>query len=684
MSVSNTILDTKTADNERCIVYVDDDESAQAVKAAGYEAATVTLIGSRQMLPDNPDLSAFRRRKVVIWLDGYEYDEDEDEDDVGPRDEYWAQKLKSAIGAVASEARLVTTLLAYPPSISRAKEDSRCALPEEERQAHLASDGALHINPVNAAGLPLATIREVIELTLGQPPDDFSRLLTGEPLNGKPTYASIEDALWASPGEDLWTMTQDADLARMMRLWSNRGALMALDGGAGSWELLVDESETNADKSIGVWRRNLSKLQFMFDRTRAGWVEDAEDCEKLVDAKMLAKIRAWRDSKTYHAAHKNAFAFVGAVYRRWQHADTLPDGLAYATPEQLDADGRYIGAPNGVVDLDTGRLLRGAEARACLVTRTLPDDFEADAEHPDVDKLFAHLPADTSDYWLRCIAYALRGNPGRRILWLSGPPGSGKTTTLEAVVGALGDYAGIIPDRALTPYQRSGPQPELAAFTRKRLLVSSDMDFQDVSVERLKRISGADSFSWHDKYSNNLRQEKATATLAFASNDDSLNQGLNSNEGLAVRIYPIRFPAFNPEQLDLDLRRRLSLPDRRQALVAKIVRYAVFSRRPPTDIPDVAESRREAMAQAMTEGGMWIRQRVYAAQGRELETDDVWAAAVRDSNQQGGEVKAFGHNRQAWTKYVTETAGLPKTVVRKRNGRTVRVWPDCALRADTG
>ena len=57
--------------------------------------------------------------------------------------------------------------------------------------------------------------------------------------------------------------------------------------------------------------------------------------------------------------------------------------------EDLDADLRYLGTANGVVDLYTGDLLLRDQARTRLVTIKCPVEYHPAAKHPALDKLFS-------------------------------------------------------------------------------------------------------------------------------------------------------------------------------------------------------------------------------------------------------------------------------------------------------
>ena len=75
--------------------------------------------------------------------------------------------------------------------------------------------------------------------------------------------------------------------------------------------------------------------------------------------------------------------------------DPPPEGLTECHTRELNPL-RYLGAPNGVIDLTTGRLLPPVEGRRCLVTFSLPDPYDPDVTHPDVEQLTAHLDSRAS------------------------------------------------------------------------------------------------------------------------------------------------------------------------------------------------------------------------------------------------------------------------------------------------
>ena len=85
----------------------------------------------------------------------------------------------------------------------------------------------------------------------------------------------------------------------------------------------------------------------------------------------------------------------------------------------LDRPGApYVGAPNGVINLETRQVLTGAAAREKLVTRTLLDPYDETAKHPTVDQLLSHLtPENRECCWAPPAGVSGAIPPGGFISW---------------------------------------------------------------------------------------------------------------------------------------------------------------------------------------------------------------------------------------------------------------------------
>ena len=129
-------------------------------------------------------------------------------------------------------------------------------------------------------------------------------------------------------------------------------------------------------------------------------------------------------------------SWQGQVHRRIQvvtgshnrRDEPLPGGPVECDIDDFDSDLSFIGHPGGVLRIELGKpvvLLTGAEARRALVSHRLPDRYDPEARHPDVDRLLAFpgIPPDVRDYFLDEIAYSFLRPPQPADTFVQGAEG---------------------------------------------------------------------------------------------------------------------------------------------------------------------------------------------------------------------------------------------------------------------
>ena len=245
------------------------------------------------------------------------------------------------------------------------------------------------------------------------------------------------------------------------------------------------------------------------------------------------------------------------------------DKVTECALEDLDADLRYIGAGNGVVDFHTARRLPPEEGRRCLVTRRVPVDFDPTATHPAVDRLFAHLGAEAATWWWQVLGRGLRG-PTKRLYAGVGEPNGGKSTLLKALLLTLGPYARKAARGVLTSNNRTSETqltPGLLAWMSpvRFVLVEEERRRQTLDAGLVKDLTGMGFLSARGMREN-LRQGRVTATTIMFSNTDSVPRLSLETEGMQDRYRELPYakvpvvdlamsesvvqdPAFRPRSL---------------------------------------------------------------------------------------------------------------------------------------
>lgn len=155
-----------------------------------------------------------------------------------------------------------------------------------------------------------------------------------------------------------------------------------------------------------------------------------------------------------------------------------------------------LNCTNGTIDLRTGEL---REHRAeDLITLSTGTAFRADADTSLIERVVADIfPAEEDqDFIQRWFGYNLQAmNPEKAILVLYGPTANnGKSTILDAVAHALGDYAtAAAPETLLEQEKRGGAghQEDIACLEGKRMVHTSELpEGRKLNESRVKALTG--------------------------------------------------------------------------------------------------------------------------------------------------------------------------------------------------
>jgi putative DNA primase/helicase len=155
---------------------------------------------------------------------------------------------------------------------------------------------------------------------------------------------------------------------------------------------------------------------------------------------------------------------------------------------RFDADPMTLNTPSGVLDLHTLQLSPHSPDHWC--TRLTGAHYDPAATHPDWEQALTALPDPETARWLQ--AQLGHGAVGRQVgdlvLFLSGGGQNGKSLIMQAVLAALGDYAGTVSDELLSGRTH---EEHLMRLRGLRLAVIEELtDGHRLNIARLKQISG--------------------------------------------------------------------------------------------------------------------------------------------------------------------------------------------------
>ncbi len=493
---------------------------------------------------------------------------------------------------------------------------------------------------------------------------------------------SVEDTTPVPPGdvfgiEDAgpWSCTPAADVRRLLEYAPTRFCVVR--GAPGRpWRLLVEQeggrwSSAKDEAAVGQWhieealdwQRRVSEAVIKGELAS----EHAEACTK------------WAITSAKPAGVRDLLAMVGATYRYMEALGSVPAGLTVCHEEQLDANRKVIGAPNGVISLDTGTRLSVEEARSTFTTRYIPDPFDPAAKHAWADALVAHLERPDRQYLLSAIGYGLRGNPARRLYGLVGERGGGKSTLLAAIAAALGDvslhgYSMAVDIKAFLASRWSGGasshQGNLIGLQDARIAVTEEPPERGaIDVALLKDITGGRPQRFRDVGEKADPHRPVKATLIFALNTGQEDVLDTRDSAFADRVRLLRYPMLKVKPDTERITAIPETPEARQAVAALLIRHAVKTRERPDDPPSVAEYTKQRRQDSIGHVGQYI-ERALRVTGKRRDCvvlDDFIEAVAREAGGRDPKGLIEGLDRKEILALARELVpDLPRAVSRKR------------------
>ena len=252
---------------------------------------------------------------------------------------------------------------------------------------------------------------------------------------------------------------------------------------------------------------------------------------------------------------------VLALSESLSDAQVAPHGrpsLRVVWDTDLDWNRNWLGAKNGVLDLDTGRLYQYEAAAECLVTSSLRIDWDPDAWHEDADAIWNPVMLTESDmdlvrYVQQAMAWGLKGKPAQTMNLLTDAAGAGgeagKTTFLSACVLTLGDYGATLEMDALKGLRGSDSAGKASPFLRvlayARVAYIEESNQAKISEERFKALTGGGKVVFRMLYGNPM--ERYVVCSIWAASNAPLRLDLSG--GAESRRYrPIPMPKIPPER----------------------------------------------------------------------------------------------------------------------------------------
>lgn len=255
-------------------------------------------------------------------------------------------------------------------------------------------------------------------------------------------------------------------------------------------------SEALIARLDGGWRY-VHDLGAWIEWDGARWVQDQTERVMqyaILTAEMLEPVVDAIEDKDAHKAARRVWLgrlSANALSASARIARTDP-AIAMVAGD-LDADPMVLHVPNGRVDLRTGKLL--PPDRDALNMRLATAAFDPSAKSEQWEAFVNAVTCGDKELatWLQCaVGMTLLGDQREQVVvFCHGHGANGKTTFLEAVSYALGDYSGQGAPDLVTYSQHDRHPTELFDLRGRRMVVVPELrGNRALDESKLKQISG--------------------------------------------------------------------------------------------------------------------------------------------------------------------------------------------------
>lgn len=232
-----------------------------------------------------------------------------------------------------------------------------------------------------------------------------------------------------------------------------------------------------------------------------------------------------RRAKEYdgpYAAELQKFVKRTRTHRAQQNVLKLAEAHMDIRASSLDDQPHLLNVQNGTIDLETCEL-RPHSADDLLTLKTAVA-YDPEAGCPRFHEfLLAAVGGDLELYhYIQCLAGgSLEGRIGtRKLYFIFGPGGTGKSTVVRCFTEALGEYSISVDMTALCEQRvnSAAPSPELVRLKGKRLVTAAETSANHrLSDAKIKQLIGGDIVVARDLHKSPI-EFRVQATLVFFGN----------------------------------------------------------------------------------------------------------------------------------------------------------------------
>jgi putative DNA primase/helicase len=305
------------------------------------------------------------------------------------------------------------------------------------------------------------------------------------------------------------------------------------------------------------------------------------------------------------------------------------------TPDEIDADPWLLNVLNGTVDLRTGQLRpHRQEDYITKIARAnfTPGGNDAPTFQRFLDRIFRTHPALVA--WMqKAFGYSATGLTSEQVLFfLHGHGANGKTTLLDAVGHALGDYGGKADRDLLTLTDGNAHPTNIADLMGRRLVVVAETnDGRRFDEGRLKDLVGETRLKARFMRGD-FFEFTASHKVFLYSNHRPVVRGQDLGFWRRMRLVPFN-ETIDEAEKDTDLSEKLEAEA--DGILAWIVAGAVRWHAEGLGCPDEVTSATADYRSEMDGVGAFLQECCEIAPSRTSTARDLYAAYTRWAEEAG-------------------------------------------------
>lgn len=333
----------------------------------------------------------------------------------------------------------------------------------------------------------------------------------------------------------------------------------------------------NAERLVAAWRGRIRycpqrRKWLVYDGKRWAWDETAEidRCARSSARQIYAEAAATDDKERRDAIRRHAHKSESASSLRAMVSLAQAEAGVPVLLSELDSDPYALNCANGTLDLRTGQLAKHSPSD--LITKSTATIYDAAATSELWSAVLHGATGGDTDleaYLQRFVGYALIGEPLERVFgFLYGPPGTSKSTIIDGLHAAMGDYAHAAGfETWLQQSNVGGNRGDLVRLAGARLVTSVEVQNSARWDEALvKRVTGGDEIVAAAKFEGEV-SFRASFTLLLAANDAP--SAREEDAGLWARMRRIPLTAQIPvDKQDPSIKGKLRQPEHAAAVLA--------------------------------------------------------------------------------------------------------------------